>query len=122
MNTTSPDSPPPGVSTPPGLTHPAPLPHRPYPARGPSTYRVSDIDRPGGAGAPKNRSVGVTGRNLIFDAFAVYAEAPPGRPTCRIGPMPGRGAALGGMFGACYKKTSTLEGREAPATRKNDII
>ena len=46
----------------------------------------------------------MTSWNLIFDAFGVYAEAPTGRNTCRAGLMLGRGAALGSMFGACYKK------------------
>ena len=64
----------------------------------------------------------MTSWNIIFDAFGVYAEAPTGRNTCRKGPMLGRGAALGGMFEACYKKISTLESREAPATRISDII
>ena len=83
---------------------------------------MSDIDRPSGAGAPKNRSAGVTGWNRIFDSFGVYAEAPTGRNTCRTGPMPGRGAGIGGMYEACYKEISTLECREAPAARTIDII
>ena len=83
---------------------------------------MSDIDQPSGAERSKTRSAGVTGWNLFFDAFGVYAEAPTGRNTCRIGPRLGRGADIIGMFEACYKEISTLESREAPATGKDDII
>ena len=64
----------------------------------------------------------MTGRSRIFDAFAGYAEAPPGRRPCRTGTAPGRDAALGGMFEARHKKMGAPENSEAPAARKNDII